>query len=165
MRTPKSRASTAMADLPDAVGLGGRRLSVLVVDPDQDFQRLIQTEIHQRGHIATIFSNCTDAWAAMQVMPFDVVIVDLDTPAITATELARRASQTPSSPALIATSHNITDRNKIGRHLCMQSGFGSVLPKATSIKSFRSSLIESLDELSGPKTASLTLVSGAEHQV
>lgn len=158
-----SRAKAATASLPDIRQSNGRRLVVLVVDPDPEFRRQVQQEVGALGHFATVFTNCTDAWAAMQDMQFDVLIIDLDTPAITATELARRASQLPSLPAMIATSHNITDRNRIGMDLCRRSGFQSVVSKNASRLMVKRALGKALGQVENEHPPSLTLVSGVEH--
>lgn len=133
----QQRAAAAMARLPAEAGsLNGRRLNILIIDPEEDFQRAIVQQVRLLGHIATALSNCTDAWMMMQSVHFDLVILDLETPAISALELARRARAQQDGVTIIATSHNVSARNRLGQQLARSNGIAQVIHKGVPTKSF-----------------------------
>lgn len=116
------------------------RLSIMVVDPDPIVRQAIARQVAALGHDVSIFSNCNQAWEVLQAVRFDAVLVNLETPAITALELARRVSSLTPSTELIATSANIDSRSRLGSDLCRQNGFSNVVSKAVAQRTFQRSL-------------------------
>lgn len=145
-----SRPPGGNADLPtaslvaDLAAPGHGHLNVLLVDPDPAYRRSIINQLEDAGHSVTAFSNCNDAWTLLQTVQFDAVILDLETPAMTAMELARRIDGMPQSPAIIATSPNLTSQSRIGRALCRDNGFRDVISKDAGKRNFNHKLKQSL---------------------
>ncbi len=159
-----ARVEAATANISGVTeSVDGRRLHVLVVDPETEFRRAIVDHVQDLGHIASAFSNCTDAWAALQSVTFDVLIIDLETPAISALELARRAQKLHAAPVLLATSHNLTPRKRMGRHLARANGFYQIICKSAPEDNFRNEMkvsVMSIERM-GLQRAQLRLVSEA----
>jgi len=161
------RVAAATADLPSIVGRpDARRLNVLIVDPEEEFQRALVRQVRELGHIATALTSCSDAWAMMQTVTFDVVIIDLETPAISALELARRVRGQRDDAMLIATSHNVTRKNRMGVQLARSNGFARVIHKGATPRSFAREVQVGLADAAGkparPRGAVLKMVAEAD---
>lgn len=140
---PRRSAITLAADNGDIRPPAERRsrsswrpLAILIVDPDPELRASAASRLQQMGHVVTSLSNCTDAWQLLQVRPFDVVIVDLETPAITAVELARRIRQLDPAPGIIAASDNLGERSAMCEDLARKNGFADVVPKGKSRRTY-----------------------------
>jgi CheY-like chemotaxis protein len=105
-------------------------LFVIVVDPDPHSRQAVAAHIESLGHDVCVFSNCSEAWEVVQGISFDAAIIDLETPAITAIELARRVQLISPSTRMVATSWNIAGSSSIGHDLCYRNGFAHVVKKA-----------------------------------
>lgn len=128
-----ARVETAVAGLPNAAGVA---LHILVVDPDPAFRVAIERRLHQLGHRVTLSSNCNQGWELAQASPFDAVIIDVETPAITALELARRIGTLPQSPAMIGTSPNASAAGRLTQNLLGDNGFQALISKDQPVRSF-----------------------------
>ncbi|OSZ72380.1 hypothetical protein CAP39_03285 [Sphingomonas sp. IBVSS1] len=129
---------------PDPEGGSREPLTILVVDGDPAYRHNIVEQLQGQGHIVSAFSNCTDAWTALQSTRFDAAVIDLETPAITALELARRIDGMAGGPRLIATSPNLTSHSRMGRALCRDNGFSVVISKDAGRRNFNYKLKASL---------------------
>jgi CheY-like chemotaxis protein len=162
-----ARIEAARANLSDiSDGSAGRLLHVLIVDPETEFRRAIVEHVQELGHIATAFSNCSDAWNVLQSVSFDVMIIDLETPAVSALELARRSQKLQAAPVLIATSHNLTPKKRMGRHLAKANGFYQIICKSMSQRSFLNDVkvsVMSVERMGTPR-GQLRLVSEASRK-
>ncbi|OYQ26153.1 hypothetical protein CHU93_12210 [Sandarakinorhabdus cyanobacteriorum] len=141
---PRPEPAATDTRFPDPEGGSRQPLTVLVVDGDPAYRRNIVEQLQGQGHIVSAFSNCTDAWTALQSTRFDAAIVDLETPAITALELARRIDGMAGGPRLIATSPNLTRHSRMGRALCRDNGFRDVISKDAGRRNFNYKLKASL---------------------
>jgi CheY-like chemotaxis protein len=156
----RKRPATAQSAGPAAlVAMPRQRLHVLVVEQDPDVSRTIVGELQSQGHIATALSNCTDAWTVMQTVQFDLLIMDVETPAITPMELARRVTEAGFGTHMIATSDNIGIGNRRGQSLCQRNGFSAVISKAVPRRKFEDQLRTTVNALEHQSTTThLSLV-------
>jgi CheY-like chemotaxis protein len=127
------RVDAAMAGLPDTAGVA---LHILVVDPDPAFRGAIERRLLHLGHRVTLSSNCNDGWDLAQAAQFDAVIIDVETPAITALELARRITAMPHSAAIIGTSPNASGAGRLTQNLLRDNGFQALISKDQPVRSF-----------------------------
>ncbi len=128
----------------------GRPLAILIVDPDAELRASAASRLQQMGHVVTSLSNCTDAWQMLQSRTFDLVVVDLETPAITALELARRIRQLDRAPGIIAASDNLNERSAMGADLARQNGFAAVVSKVKSRRTYERRLRKLVADLQAP---------------
>jgi CheY-like chemotaxis protein len=135
------RVEAAIAGLPELAGI---TLHILVVDPDPAFRDAIERRLHHLGHRVTLSSNCNDGWDMAQAAQFDAVIIDVETPAITALELARRITAMPQSPAMIGTSPNASAAGRLTQNLLRDSGFQALISKDQPVRSFGMKLTTAL---------------------
>jgi two-component system NtrC family response regulator len=66
---------------------------ILVVDDDESLRRVTQVQLEQEGYEVATAPNATEALAALEKAPYDLVITDLKMPGLTGVDLLRRVRQ------------------------------------------------------------------------
>jgi len=83
-----------------------KRLSLLLVDDEEDFRRATTAVLGRRGFDVTEVGNGDDALDAIKGSPFDVVLLDLKMPGKSGIETLRELRKIePSLPVIILTGH------------------------------------------------------------
>ncbi|MFB5649248.1 ATP-binding protein [Leptospira wolffii] len=127
------------------------RQNILLVE-DQDFTRKVASEMLNRlGMTVTAVANGTDALACIESGKYNIILLDIDLPEITGTELAARIKETQKiCPALVAwTAHALPGSEESFRSL----GFDYYLKKPSLQKDWEK-FLESYLQSSQGKTES-----------
>jgi CheY-like chemotaxis protein len=79
-------------------------LRVLVVEDEQPVRVFLATVLTQFGHRPRLAVNASEAFAALDAEPFDVVLTDLGLPGVSGAEVARAVSRrSPAPPVILLT--------------------------------------------------------------
>jgi DNA-binding response OmpR family regulator len=68
-----------------------RPLRIVIVEDDRDVAELLAEIVIESGHVAAIVSNAETLAAALEAMPVDLLLLDLESPVMNCREVARHA--------------------------------------------------------------------------
>jgi two-component system NtrC family response regulator len=116
--------------------------TVLVVDDDQNFRRVIEYQLHEDGYRVLTAANAASALQQFKVEPVDLVMTDVKMPGGDGMELlARLKTIQPDLPVLMLTAHGT-----IGAAVeAMKGGAADYLTKPFTREQLRISLSKTLD--------------------
>lgn len=84
--------------------MGRKQFSVLVVDDDSSFRRILEYNLFEDGHKVQTASDGKEALACLEVDKFDVIITDIKMPGMDGMELLRLAKeQNPETEVIVIT--------------------------------------------------------------
>jgi len=116
--------------------------TVLVVDDDQSFRRVIEYQLHEDGYRVLTAANVSSALQQFKVEPVDVVMTDVRMPGGDGMELlVRLKALQPDLPVVMLTAHGT-----IGAAVdAMKSGAADYLTKPFTREQLRVTLTKTLD--------------------
>ena len=116
--------------------------TVLVVDDDQNFRRVIEYQLHEDGYRVLTAANASSAIQQFRVEPVDVVMTDVRMPGEDGMALlARLKAMQPDLPVVMLTAHGT-----IGAAVAaMKSGAADYLTKPFTREQLRIALAKTLD--------------------
>src|SRR5215471_6969580 len=116
--------------------------TVLVVDDDQTFRRVIEYQLHEDGYRVLTAANASSAIQQFRVEPVDVVMTDVRMPGEDGMALlARLKTMQPDLPVVMLTAHGT-----IGAAVeAMKSGAADYLTKPFTREQLRIALAKTLD--------------------
>jgi DNA-binding NtrC family response regulator len=84
--------------------------TILVVDDDSSFRRVLQYQLKEAGYSASSAPDAKQALALFSETPQDAVITDLDMPEISGIEFLRQIKQqSPDTPVIVITAYGTID--------------------------------------------------------
>ncbi len=130
----------AAAPLPEPPRPVALQRRFLLADDEISVSRVVTRLLERKGHQVTAVADGLAAWEALTADPsaFDAVIMDLNMPGLTGTELARRARALPYTRPLIVMSGRIDDDE---RARLLDSGVDVLIDKPFSIVAFETALV------------------------
>lgn len=132
----------AMAAADNMAVKSGQKLRILVVDADSWFSSRISLKLVEEGHSVTALSNCYDAWLQARSDNFDLLLIDIEVPAMTGLELVRRVKSKDNVGLIVATSPNVTTRSARASTMLRSHGIAHLLGKEAGFNSVVASLRE-----------------------
>lgn len=82
---------------------------LLVVEDERRIARVLELELTHEGYSVTIFHNGFDAWEALQLEQFDLLLLDVMLPGLSGIELLRRVrSREDKTPIIMLTARDAT---------------------------------------------------------
>jgi|GEM_PF-2707713 CheY-like chemotaxis protein len=115
-------------------------LQILLVDADASFRTRLARKLSEEGHVVVSFSNCNDAWLRARQSNFDLTLIDIEVPAMTGIELARRIKFRDKHSRIIATTPNSVRNNMWASSYCKVNGFEHLLSKEGDFHSLYNNL-------------------------
>ncbi|MFF0015491.1 ATP-binding protein [Streptomyces sp. NPDC005374] len=97
---PTADSAASPQHRPPAARTTSRRLSVLIVEDNEDLAATCHALLERQGHRVTTVHTGTDALAATRAAPFDVVLCDLGLPDIDGYTVARQVRARPGGERL-----------------------------------------------------------------
>ena len=135
----KKASTSPVAPLPGSIGSA----RLLVAEDNAVNQRLILHQLKKLGYHANLASNGAEVIRALEVAPYDLILMDCQMPELDGYETTRMIRRTPrfSQIRIIAMTANamLGDREK-----CLAAGMDDYLAKPTRIDELRAALIRSL---------------------
>ena len=128
MYEQKIKAALNAADAAHAEK--AKPLRILLVDADARFRERLSSKLRDEGHNVTSFTNCNDAWTRARSAVFDLTLIDIELPAMTGLELARRIKSKQKQALIVATSPNATSKSVLANSLCQANGIAHLLGKS-----------------------------------
>jgi CheY-like chemotaxis protein len=111
--------------------LGAKRLRILVVDDDQDSREMLVEMLSTLGHQAAQVGSGELALAALEVGPYDAVLIDLGMPNVDGLQLARSIRLTAGPDIYLIAWTGYDDERS--REAARAAGFDSYLPKPVEV--------------------------------
>lgn len=131
-------AHEATIDFPVLNGL-----RVLVVDDDLDTRELFTFVLMEKGAEVSTAASAQEAWALMQVMPFDLLISDIGLPNIDGFKLLRQVRALAVAPNAQIPAMAITGfADEETRLKILAAGFQRALVKPTDLDQFVAIVVE-----------------------
>jgi len=150
----------AALDAADAVrSEDAKPLRILLVDADARFRESLASKLRDKGHSVTCFTNCYDAWMRARSAIFDLTLIDIELPAMTGLELARRIKNRQKQAMIVATSPNATSKSVLANSLCQANGIAHLLGKSEGPLNVFSNLCEIISPpsaVAGPDVPAVT---------
>jgi CheY-like chemotaxis protein len=148
----KKASASPVPFLPGTVGSA----RLLVAEDNAVNQRLILHQLKKLGYSANLASNGAEVMRALEIAPYDLVLMDCQMPEMDGYETTREIRRTPkfSQIRIVAMTANamLGDREK-----CLAAGMDDYLAKPTRIDELRTVLIRCLTrEGSGSNGSSAT---------
>jgi CheY-like chemotaxis protein len=122
-----------------------QKLRLLVAEDNSVNQMIISKMIEKLGHKMTIVANGNEALAALQIAPYDMIIMDCQMPELDGYEASRRIRRLPllrqrQIPIIAMTAHAMTgDREK-----CLASGMNDYITKPAKIEDVEAAIARCL---------------------
>jgi signal transduction histidine kinase/CheY-like chemotaxis protein/HPt (histidine-containing phosphotransfer) domain-containing protein len=128
-----------------------KRLSVLLAEDNVVNQRVVATMLERRGHLVTTVYNGTEALLAVELGPFDAVLMDVQMPEMSGIEAARQIRAREQStrrhlPIIATTAHAMRG----DRERCLAAGMDAYLTKPVN----PDELYAVIERLAADRTAS-----------
>lgn len=112
-------------------------LKVLVVDDDADTRLLFAFVLQQKGAVVSAEASAEAAMAAMEEIPFDLLISDIGLPNIDGYRLLRQVRALPVAPSAQIPAMAVTGfADEQTRLQILAAGFQRMLVKPTDIEQF-----------------------------
>ncbi|HEY6000102.1 MAG TPA: sigma-54 dependent transcriptional regulator [bacterium] len=83
-------------------------ISVLVVDDEEPFRRLLKRELGRKGFAVEVAADGEAALALLRGRPFDVILLDIVMPGLDGPATMKRLRQDPGAPAIIVLTGRAT---------------------------------------------------------
>src|SRR5512140_2763910 len=83
-------------------------ISLLVVDDEEPFRRLLKNELTRRGYAVDVARDGSEALRVLQEKFFDVILLDVVMPGIDGIALMKKLKEDSSSPAIIVLTGKAT---------------------------------------------------------
>ena len=83
-------------------------ISVLVVDDEEPFRRLLKRELGRKGYAVEVAADGEAALALLRGRPFDVILLDIVMPGLDGLATMKRLRQDPAAPAIIVLTGRAT---------------------------------------------------------
>jgi CheY-like chemotaxis protein len=124
-----------------------RPLRVLVAEDNPTNQMVIRAMVHKLGHCTDLVGNGHEAVAAVQALPYDLLLMDVMMPDMDGIEATRRIRALPGTqghiPIIGLTAHAAAAEHQA----CRQAGMDRVLTKPITIGGLREAMAEFVDGL------------------
>jgi PAS domain S-box-containing protein len=143
--TAQKKASTSPIEAPQKPAVTAR---ILVAEDNAVNQRLILHQLKKLGYQANIASNGTEAVRALEVAPYDLVLMDCQMPEMDGYETTRVMRRDPRFAHLqiVAMTANAMQGD---REKCLEAGMDDYLSKPTRIDELRAVLNRCLSQAEG----------------
>ena len=141
----QKKASTSPVEAPQKPAITTR---ILVAEDNAVNQRLIQHQLKKLGYHANIASNGAEAIRALEIAPYDLILMDCQMPEMDGYETTRAIRRDPRFVHLhiIAMTANAMQGD---REKCLEAGMDDYLSKPTRIDELRAVLNRCLSQPEG----------------
>jgi DNA-binding NtrC family response regulator len=83
-------------------------VSILVVDDEEPFRRLLKNELARKGYAVSVAADGGDALRLMRENPFDAILLDVVMPGVDGLSLMKKLKEDPSAPPIIVLTGKAT---------------------------------------------------------
>jgi PAS domain S-box-containing protein len=128
--SPEERSSTPMVTRHSVQDARKRRTRILVAEDNITNQKVVQTVLEKRGYRVDTVSNGREALHALSMVPYDVVLMDVQMPEMDGLEATARLREKETSrgghvPVVAMTAHAMRG----DRERCMSAGMDDYVTK------------------------------------